>query len=193
VRWAIFAGIALPALGVIAVAVSRVIQVVSVFSDSSAAEPQSVAPAATYVDDPVTRSPSSPPVIVNPAAEEVFGKTTTGGTTQALSEDLDDALRAARASGTQEKRQVPPKTGPRQNLRPVMARTKLDSADLGEQVEGLSQKVAPALAREVLEHSADNAARSPEVEHELLETWKEQKQILAGQRPTVDSVLKDTP
>jgi hypothetical protein len=188
-RWGIFAGIALPALAVIAVAVSRVIQVVSVFAGPSAAEPQSVAPVAPYVDDPpVTRTPPAPSVVVNPSAEEVVDKTTTV-TTQALSEDLDKVVHAARAAGTQGKRAVPPQAALNQDLGPVMAGMKVDSADLGSQVEGIAQKVAPGLAQEVLTHSADNAVRNADVEHELIESWKEQKQILAGQR---DSVLKDT-
>jgi hypothetical protein len=161
-RWAIFAGVALFALVVIAAAVGRAIRVVHFFAPVPADESESVASAASCAGDSVTRSPAEPSEVANRAAVEV-------------SADLDEALRNTRATG------VPSKRG------------EAGPADPGAQVEAIAQKVAPTLAREAVEHSADTAERNPEVEHELLETWKEQKQILAGQRTTIDSVLKDTP
>jgi hypothetical protein len=59
------------------------------------------------------------------------------------------------------------------------------------EVDDLATKLAPALAREAVDLSAQKSPVMPEVEHELLETWKEQKQILAGQRGTIDTVLHE--
>jgi hypothetical protein len=111
-----------------------------------------------------------------------------------VSADLDEALRNTRATGVPSQRGEPePRRVGAPGVRDHdLAGMKLDPGDPGAQVEALAQKVAPALAREALEHSADTAERNADVEHELLETWKEQKQILAGQRTTIDSVLKDT-
>jgi hypothetical protein len=190
-RWAIFMGIALPALLVIAVAIARVVQVVSVFAPVSAAESRTVATAAPYVDDPpLTRSPPGPSIIPNPPVDEA-PVSTNAITTPAPPENLGKATQVARATGIPGKRQTPPKTALDQDLRPVMEGMK-DSADLASQVESLAHKVGPELAQEVLTHSADNAVRNADVERELLETLKEQKQILSGQRPTVDTMLKDT-
>jgi hypothetical protein len=185
-RWGAFMGIALFALVVIAVSVGRVIRVVNLFAPASAGEPQSIA-AAPFADDPVNRSvgrPSEAPQL---------------GPPQALSQDLDETLRTARGTRMKSKRSEPeslqalPETALDQDLRPVMAEMqKLNPADPAARVEDLARKAAPTLARETLDHSADTTARNPEVEHELLETLKEQKQILAGKRETVDSVLKDT-
>jgi hypothetical protein len=160
-RWALFTGVALFALFVIAWAAGRVVHVASLLAPASARNPESVALAVPYADRPATRSSATPAALVRPASEEVS-----------------------------------PANGPAaldQDLRPLMTEMKLDPAGPGARVEDLARGVAPALARDALEHSSDNAVRNPEVERELLETWKEQKQILAGQRRgTVDSVLKDT-
>jgi hypothetical protein len=59
------------------------------------------------------------------------------------------------------------------------------------EVDDLATKLAPAFAREAVDLSAQKSPVMPEVEHELLETWKEQKQILAGKRDTIDTVLHE--
>jgi hypothetical protein len=185
-RWALFTGIGLFALVVIAASVGRVIRVVNLFAPASASESESIVAATPHTDDPVTRSPARPAEVVHPASVEV-------------SAGIDEALRVAPANGAQSKRgesesrRALPQAALDQDLRPVMAGMKLGPADPGAQVQDLARKVAPTLASEALDHSAGNVARNAEVEHELLETWKEQKQILAGKRDTVDSVLKDPP
>jgi hypothetical protein len=183
-RAAILMGIAVFAFAVLAAAVGRVIRVVNLFAPSSAGESASVASAARYKDGPVTRSPAVPSEVVQPSAKEV-------------SVDLDEAIGTGHGTGVQTNREELRRALPRgaidQDVGPVMARMKLDSAGPGAEVEDLAQKIAPTLAREALEHSADDTSRNADVEHELLETWKEQKQILAGHRTTVDSVLQETP
>jgi hypothetical protein len=181
-RGAIFMGVALFAVVVLAVAVGKMVRVVNLFAPAAADRPESVASAAPF---PGGHVPAGRAETVDPVAKEV-------------SAGFDEALHSARGTGVLSKRDGPergalPRGALDQDERPGTAGMKLDRADPGAQVEDLAQKIAPALAREALDHSGDNAARNADVEHELLETWKEQKQILAGQRTTVDSVLKDTP
>ena len=65
-------------------------------------------------------------------------------------------------------------------------------ANPGAQVDQVAKQLAPSLDTEVRQHAADPVDVSPEVTHELLETYEEQKKILAGQRDTIDSVLNET-
>jgi hypothetical protein len=181
-RGPVFIGIALIALLVIGVSAGRIIHVVSVFSPDSASKPESVA---SFAPHTVTRSPGGTSEVVQPA---------TATAPQASSEDLDGTLVAARAKGVQSKRDAletrgaQPQTPLDQDLQPTMAAMKLHPG-AGAQVEDFARSMAPKLAREAIEHSTDNAARNPEVEHELLETWKQQQQILAGKRDTIDTVF----
>jgi hypothetical protein len=200
-RWGILTGIALVALLIITAAIGRVIQVVSFFGPASGSGSESLGSAAPYADDPVAR-PAAPGTseTAHPVAEKISADKAVPGT-QALPTELDETLRRSATGATDAPSKRPPPEARHgvpggaldQDLRPVIAQMKLDPSDPGAQVEELAQKVAPTLAREAIEHSDDNAARNADVEHELLETLKEQKQILAGQRDTPDSVLKAAP
>ncbi len=59
----------------------------------------------------------------------------------------------------------------------------------GPEVDDLARQLAPALAQEALSESKQASPQMLEVTGELMDTWKEQKEILAGQRATVDSIL----
>ena len=183
-----FAGSAFLALIVIAASVGRVLHVVNLFAPASGGEL-----AVRYASDPAAPSGASTSAVASARADEVVANTTER--TRVLSEGLDDALRSARAA------EEPSRPGELQPQRPLTlatldenvglatAGTRRDSA--GAQVEDLARKVAPSLAREALAPSADHPTRNADVEHELLETWTQQKQILAGQQGTMDTELKD--
>jgi hypothetical protein len=74
--------------------------------------------------------------------------------------------------------------------RPVDPQT---PADLSS-VEALAQQLAPQLSHEASDLSGGQKPQVVlEVEPELLQVLKEQKDILAGKRTTIDSVLQDPP
>lgn len=113
---------------------------------------------------------------------------------QALSEGLDEALGAVRAASSRHRRnsaeQHPSARALSSDLRGQGGAMTDDEARLGSQIQELAQKMAPVLTNEALDYAADKPPVAAEVERDLLDTWKEQKQILAGQRDTIDSVLQ---
>jgi hypothetical protein len=94
-----------------------------------------------------------------------------------LSEGLHDPIRASHPART-----PVPAAGPEAMRAP---------SQRGTEVDDLAMQLAPGFARQAVDLSAQKSPVMPEVEHELLETWKEQKQILAGKRETIDTVLHE--
>ena len=184
----LFSALVLCAAIVLAVTAKRVVGFLGWFTSDRTDEPAPVA-----VEPPRAVDTLGPAETLPPRALEPWGASSVGQPSE-LGETLDETSRSARrALAPNANRDAPEPTPSRAALgRGSSTGAKSTSPDLADpaaQVEGLAREVAPKLAAEVREQAAD-MERNPEIEHELLETLKEQQQILAGKRDTVDSVLE---
>jgi hypothetical protein len=186
-RW-LFSALVLCAATVLAVTAKRVVGFLGWFASEPTDEPALLAVEPPRADDTLGPAETLPPRAFEPRGAPSVGQPSEVGETPD-----ETSRRARRAPPPNPNRDVPePTLSPDALGRGSSTgakRTSPDLADPAAQVEGLAREVAPKLAAEVREHAAD-MDRNPEVEHELLETLKEQQQILAGKRDTVDSVLE---
>jgi hypothetical protein len=175
-RWMVLGGIALSASIPGAAVLCRTMM--SHTASASAGEPESFGSTAVADDNIGSRSPVTSSDDVRAAGEDIASKASEVNR-QALSEGLDEALRARQAAKTQ---------GRWAESEPLPELPQGPQG--GTEVEDLAQKMAPELAREAMDLSPRNQ-QTFEVEHELLQTWKEQKDTLAGKRDTIDTVLHE--
>jgi len=163
-RW-LLSALALCAAIFVARTAKRVMDVLSWFAPERTEGPALVAPSPPYAGD---RTFDSPPSAARsqPSVGGILG-----GPSSTFAPEpqgaFDGAFRAAE-------------------------RARADLASPFAQVEQMAKELAPSLAQELRELAADNVEPNPEVTRELLETYTEQKKVLAGQRDPVDSVLKET-
>jgi hypothetical protein len=149
---------------IVAVTVKRVIDVLSWFAPERAGAPALVPVAPPRAVDTAS-STLGPAARLPPRADEPWGASSSRLPPD-LSETLNETLRST------------PRAVPR---------------NPNGDAPGIARDFGHKLAGEAREHAAESIEtmqRNPEIEHELLETLKEQQQILAGKRDTVDSVLE---
>jgi hypothetical protein len=194
-RWVILMGVALCAFVAGGALMSRVFEPANEEPAPPASEPGSIGGSAA-ADDPGAPSfaPSSNvvPVAAVPAAAAEDGRTGSAEDPQALQAGLDQALRAmqaAQANGPREEARGPRRAAVAPDPQTASGDITLDPAGLGPEAEALAKKLGPALAREARESAGQKPAGTLEIEHELLQTWKQQKEILNGQGDTIDTVL----
>jgi len=110
------------------------------------------------------------------------------GSSQQLWDGLTQALRAADHAVSHDKGDDSDPPGAAFDRNSVLAGSADDTGGLGAQIDE-AKKAAPALAKKELGRITEKPAGTLELEDELVGVWKEQKEILAGQRDTVDSVI----
>ena len=110
------------------------------------------------------------------------------GSSQQLWDGLTQALRAADHAVSHDKSDDSDPPGAAFDRNSVLAGSTDDTGGLGAQIDE-AKKAAPALAQKELGRLTEKPAGALELEDELVGVWKEQKEILAGQRDTVDSVI----
>lgn len=177
-RWVALVGIALCSSVLGAAVLVRAMSGRVIRPESAPTGESQSSESAVLAADNLGSAPGVEPAEAVPAAADDVSNNASEENRQDLSEGLRAALRARDDAKAQGK--VPP--------------SEVDRAvpQAGSEVDDLARQLAPALEQEALSQSQKPSPEMREVEGELMDTWKEQKQILAGRRETADSVLLES-
>jgi hypothetical protein len=140
----------------------------------AAALSRAIGPTDSFSSTPRNGAQSIEPT---PPSEDNGASPSPTGSSQQLWDGLTQALRASDRAVSHGKSDDSDPPGAAFDRNRVLAGSADDTGGLGAQIDE-AKKVVP-----------EKPAGTLELENELVGVWKEQKEILAGQRDTVDSVM----